>query len=102
MPIDPADVLRLVMPQWQGGDNPAYRIGSGVLAALVPDARGPVVTVNVPPAGRRERQPTNGIRSRDALLDILRETGAAISSHEPAGIVTLGGDCLVDLAPMPT
>lgn len=100
MAIDPASVLRLVMPQWQGGDNPGYRIGARVLAALAPDPIGPVETITIPSNGQGKRPISAGIVSRDALLTLLTSAQEAIVRHSPEGIVTLGGDCLVDLAPI--
>lgn len=41
-----------------------------------------------------------GITSREALLDQLNAARSAIVRHKPEAIVTLGGDCLVDLAPI--
>ena len=42
--------LRLLFPQWQGGDNPPYYLGSKLLAWLAPPSAGPVeeVPVDVP------------------------------------------------------
>ncbi len=68
MAVDPTKVLRLNMPQWQGGDRPAYRIGSRVLPALAPDPRGPEETVVVAPAGEDARPVEQGIVSRSAVL----------------------------------
>jgi alcohol dehydrogenase class IV len=42
----------------------------------------------------------NGILGREALLRQARAARAAIEKHRPDRIVTLGGDCLVDLAPI--
>lgn len=41
-----------------------------------------------------------GIKWREALLSQARAARAAIERHDPDRIVTLGGDCLVDLAPI--
>ncbi len=38
--------------------------------------------------------------SRSAVLRHLREARRAIEKHRPARIVTLEGDCLVDLPPI--
>jgi len=100
MSIKPASILRLVMPQWQGGDEPAYRIGAKVLDALLPEGEGPVETIAVAPAGMVAREPEDGIKSRAALLSLLAEAEAAIAHHAPDAILTVGGDCLVDLAPI--
>jgi hypothetical protein len=100
MPIDSSKVLRLNMPQWQGGDRPFYRIGGRVLAALAPDAQGPEETVLVPSATDAERPLEQGILSRGALLRQVDAASAAIDRHAPEAIVTLGGDCHVDFAPI--
>jgi arginase len=98
--IDGRRVLRLNLPLWQGGDRPNYRIGGRVLAAIAPEPQGPEETIPVPRGGEDERPVEDGIVSRRALLAILAAARAAIDRHAPEAIVTLGGDCLVDLAPI--
>jgi arginase len=100
MAIDPRNALRLNMPQWQGGDRPNYRIGGRVLAAIVPERQGPEETVPVPCAREDGRPVDGGIVSRAALLAQLAAARSAIDRHRPQAIVTLGGDCHVDLAPI--
>ena len=93
--------LRLNMPQWQGGNRHDYRFGSELLAWLAPAASGPVETVPVPePKPGETLEAENGILGRAALLRQARAARQAIEKHRPDRIVTLGGDCLVDLAPM--
>ncbi len=41
--------LRLIFPQWQGGNNPPYYLGSQLLSFLSPEAKGPVEIVDWPP-----------------------------------------------------
>src|SRR5215472_18282545 len=100
MSIDPKKVLRLNMPQWQGGDRPAYRLGGQVLAAIAPEPKGPVETIAVPGSAEGVRPADGGIVSREALLDQVTAARSAILRHKPEAIVTLGGNCLVDLAPI--
>ncbi|KKX26247.1 arginase family protein [Rhizobium sp. LC145] len=99
MTIDPKNILRLNLPQWQGGDHPDYRIGARVLAAIAPEAQGPEETIAVPEAPDATRPVEQGIVSRKPLLDQLAAARSAIARHDPDAIVTLGGDCLVNLAP---
>lgn len=98
--IHPARVLRLNIPLWQGGDNPGYRTGGQVLAAIAPKPLGPVETIEIPEVTSCERPTSKGIKSRDALLSVLKQTKDVIAKHDPQAIVTLGGDCLVNLAPV--
>lgn len=92
--------LRLNMPQWQGGAEPAYRFGAELLRWLAPAHEGPEETVAVPVADNRPLETERGIKARTALLSQARAARAAIERHQPDRIVTLGGDCLIDLAPM--
>ena len=93
--------LRLNMPQWQGGNRHDYYFGSELLAWLAPLANGPVETVPVPePKPGETLEVENGIVGRAALLQQARVARQAIEKHRPDRIVTLGGDCLIDLAPM--
>lgn len=99
MTIDPTKTLRLNLPQWQGGDHPDYRIGARVLAAIAPEPLGPEETVAVPEADGGPRPTEQGIVSKQALLSNLAAAKSAIARHSPEAIVTLGGDCLINLAP---
>ncbi|HWQ11587.1 MAG TPA: arginase family protein [Roseiflexaceae bacterium] len=93
--------LRLIMPQWQGGNRHEYYFGSQLLAWLAPAATGPVEIVPVPePQPGETLAAENGIVGRRALLQQARAARQAIEHHRPDRIVTLGGDCLIDLAPM--
>jgi len=93
--------LRLIMPQWQGGNRHDYYFGSQLLAWLAPATTGPVETVPVPePQPGEILDAENGIVARTALLRQARAARQAIEKHQPDRIVTLGGDCLIDLAPM--
>ena len=89
------------MPQWQGGNRQEYHFGSELLAWLAPPANGPVESIPVPEPEQGETlEVENGILGRKALLLQARAARLAIEKHRPDCIVTLGGDCLIDLAPM--
>lgn len=100
MTVQPQKTLRLNIPQWQGSDRPDYLIGGRVLAALAPLASGPEVTIDVPPATEAERPVGDGIASKAALLTIASKALAAIDAHQPDAVVAIGGDCLVNFAPI--
>jgi arginase len=93
--------LRLNMPQWQGGNEREYYFGAQLLAWLAPAPEGPVETVSVPESGENETLGLeNGMRARSAVVRQAREARQTIEKHQPDRILTLGGDCLVDLAPI--
>lgn len=91
--------LRLLMPQWQGGGNPAYQLGARLLAWLAPSNDDPIVEVPVAAPSAAMPGIEDGIYAKS---DLLRQTRAArdlLEFHDPDRIVTFGGDCSVSLAP---
>jgi len=111
---DAASTLRLLWPQWQGAtaaniealfaEQPyeaarlGYWVGSQVLGAVLPRHSGPtaVVPVTTTDDGLPER---DGVEAKDAVLRQLAAANAVIASHDPARILTLGGECSVSIAP---
>ncbi|WP_426076293.1 arginase family protein [Janthinobacterium sp. PSPC3-1] len=96
---DSNTTLRLLFPQWQGGNNPPYHLGAQLLAWLAPANDGPVEQVDVDAPTDAPLLMENGIVGRAALLRQLDSARAIIERHQPERIAVLGGDCLVDLAP---
>ncbi len=97
----PGKTLRLNFPQWQGGNEPAYHFGSELLQFLAPKAKGPEETVPVDdPAAGAALAAEDGIVGRSAVVRQATAARALIDKHAPDRIVALGGDCLVDLAPI--
>lgn len=95
-----SDTLRLLMPQWQGGNNPPYVFGAKLLAWLAPDAGDtPQVEVPVEPYNGTNLLKENGVVGRSVLLKQLESAGKIIEAHQPDRIITFGGDCLVSQAP---
>jgi len=99
MSVDNPTTLRLVFPQWQGGNNPPYYFGAQLLAWLAPPASGPTAQVPVALPDGNALPTERGIVARRALLEQLHSARAIIDRHRPERLVVLGGDCLVDLAP---
>lgn len=89
----------LCVPQWQGsglGDSPRLADGARRTAELIPADR--VVTVPVLDTGGK---PEDGVRGQDVLAENLRLTYEALAGIDDL-VVTAGGDCSVDLAPIAT
>lgn len=95
----PPTTLRLLFPQWQGGNDPAYGFGARLLDWLAPPAAGPVETVAVAAPDGTALALEGGIIGRGAVLAQAQDARARIDRHQPDRIVVLGGDCGVDLAP---
>jgi arginase len=106
--------LRLLWPQWQGAGTSSirelapefpfdvarrgYAVGSAVLAAVLPANEGPTAAVPVAmdDAGLERR---DGIEALEVILTQLARALEVIRQHDPARIVTLGGECAVSVAP---
>lgn len=91
--------LRLLFPQWQGGNNPSYIFGSEMLSWLSPAATGPVERVAVQEPESAPLPVEDGVVARKALISQARDARRLIDQHQPERIVVLGGDCLVSLSP---
>lgn len=98
--------LRLLMPQWQGGDydlsvptGELYPLGARILAFLAPESDAPLVEVPVEPFTGDSRTKQNGVVRQDAVLKQLRAATKIIDEHAPDRIIMFGGDCLVNQAP---
>ncbi|MBS2970422.1 arginase family protein [Metabacillus sp. KIGAM252] len=91
--------IRLLMPQWQGGNNPNYSFGAELLAWLAPENGQPLIEVPVQAYAGTPLENENGVYGRTQLLEQLKAARDLISAHQPDRIVMFGGDCLVEQAP---
>ncbi|MDA1477768.1 arginase family protein [Bacillus changyiensis] len=91
--------IRLLMPQWQGGNNPNYSFGAELLSWLAPDNDHPLIKVPVQAYDGIPLENENGMNGRKQLLEQLKSAHHMIDAHQPDRIVVFGGDCLVEQAP---
>lgn len=92
--------LKLLMPQWQGGNNAAYPLGAQLLAWLAPQNDDPFLEVPVAPNEAPSSRLDAGIVERPAIMAQVRAAAHLIAAHQPDRVVVFGGDCLVEQAPM--
>lgn len=91
--------LRLVVPQWQGGENPAYPLGARLLAWLAPQNGDRTVEIDVPDPVGTPLPLEDGIAGRAALMSQMAKIYDVLEQHRPERIVIFGGDCLVEQEP---
>ena len=92
--------LRLVLPQWQGGVNPNYWLGSAILAALVPTSQQtPTVTIPVATDFDGALATVDHVDKAGALQQQLIATQQVLAARQPRRVITLGGDCSISAAP---
>jgi arginase len=106
--------LRLLWPQWQGAGTSSiqalapefpfevarrgYAVGSTVLAAVLPANEGPTAAAPVA-MDDTGLELADGIEAKQVILTQLAQALEVIRQHDPARIVTLGGECAVSVAP---
>lgn len=92
--------IRLVVPDWQAGDNPVYELGAKVLKAIAPENKAQkTITVKV----ANNQQPLkkeNGVKGQAAVLENIQNTKKVIIAEQPTKIITFGGNCLVSQQPI--
>lgn len=90
--------LGLFFPQWQGaGEVPALETGARRLRARL-DGVGPWMNVEVPAVHPLRREA--GVWGRSELLGQLGAARRLLETVRPARVLTIGGDCGVEVAPV--
>lgn len=90
--------LRLVLPQWQGGNRIQYAGGTDLLEWLAPVSD--CETIRIPVSmDNKNVQYRNGIAHKDTLLSQTTHVLNILSDKAPDKIVVFGGDCSISLAP---
>ena len=89
--------LRLIYPQWQGGINPNYAIGSEILSLILPKGGNPTEVLEVPVEKDLEKKGTeqNGIYEESALINQLQCAYNILQTKDPDKVITIGGDCSI-------
>ncbi len=93
--------VRLLMPQWQGGNwGVSYPLGARILAFLAPESDAPLLEVPVEPyEGTALNTMEDGIFGREVLVKQVRAARHLLDAYQPDRVITFGGDCLVSQAP---
>jgi len=99
---DNPKTIRLLFPQWQGGNNPVYQLGSKLLEWLAPKTEAPLIQVPVTLAKENQEKPEleNGIVYRSQVIQQMKDVKEILEKETPDKIVTFGGDCLVGQMPI--
>lgn len=105
------NTLRLLYPQWQGGDivslvpelnkedsSLGYYLGAELLEFLAPkDSKTKVA--KVPISLEYSRESKNGILNYDEIVAQSKAALEILNAHKPDKILTLGGECSVSVVP---
>lgn len=92
--------LRLIFPQWQGGNNPNYVFGSLLLGHIVPPGdKAETIQIMIDEDTSQELSIENGVIGGDGLLKQMSEATKVLVEKAPDKVITLGGDCSISQAP---
>lgn len=92
--------IRLLYPDHASGGLDTYYFGSNLLQYILPNnPKQPLIKVNIAPPNDKEKIVTNGISAEDEVLSGIEDAQKKIEAEKPDKIITIGGNCLVSLAP---
>ena len=92
--------IRLLYPDHASGGLDTYYFGANLLQYILPSNENqPLIKVNIVPPNSKEKIVTNGISAEDEVLNGIKDAQNKIQAEKPDKIITIGGNCIVSLAP---
>ena len=92
--------IRLLYPDYVSGGLDTYYFGANLLQYILPyNPNQPLIKVNIAPPNGKEKKVTNGISGEEEVLSGIEDAKNKIEAEKPDKIITIGGNCLVSLAP---
>ena len=92
--------IRLLYPDYVSGGLDTYYFGANLLQYILPENQNqPIVRVDILPPNGKEKSITNGILGEDEVLFGIQNAHTKIEEQSPDRIITIGGNCIVSLAP---
>ncbi|WP_315306425.1 arginase family protein [Enterococcus devriesei] len=92
--------LRLLLPQWQGGNNSDYYFGAELLSHIVPQSDdSKLIRVPVNDDLDQKLPIEHGIEGEEQLMAQLDATTKILEEEAPDKVIILGGDCSISQAP---
>ena len=92
--------IRLLYPDHVSGGLETYYFGANLLQHILPENNHQkLVKVEIAPPDSREKEAKNGIFAEDEVLAGIQDAQNKLASEKPDRIITIGGNCMVSLAP---
>jgi len=97
--MNPKKTLRIKYPQWHGGVNPNYILGSNLLSVIAPpNPKDEEVEIPIE-SNFSKTEKMDGIECGESLLNELNHAYKILNEKSPTHIIVFGGDCSVSQAP---
>ena len=92
--------IRLLYPDYVSGGLETYYFGAELLQYILPQNENqPLVKVDVIPPNGGEKEIMNGIAAEDEVIAGIQDAQEKLATKKPDRIITIGGNCMVSLAP---
>lgn len=92
--------IRLLFPQWQGGNNPDYVFGGELLAQIAPKSNtSKTFEVEVDADFVKKLEKEKGITGGAAISQQMEKTVDIPKEQQPDKVIIFGGDCSMDQVP---
>lgn len=92
--------IRLIAPDWQGGNKQAYYFGAELLSWLAPNHNSQKeITLDIEKPKNEVLEKENGVVAQSIVKQNVSMAAKVLKSELPDKIITFGGNCLVSQAP---
>lgn len=92
--------IRLLYPDHVSGGLDTYYFGANLLQHILPaNPAQPLIRVNIAPPDCKDKAVTNGIYAEQEVLAGIKDAQIKLEKEKPDRIITIGGNCMVSLAP---
>ncbi|MBQ7608768.1 MAG: arginase family protein [Desulfovibrionaceae bacterium] len=92
--------IRLLYPDYASGGLETYYFGANLLRHILPEnTNQKVVCVDVTPPDGQEKRIVDGIYGKEEVLSGIASAQKKLAEEAPDRVITIGGNCLVSLAP---
>ena len=92
--------IRLLYPDYVSGGLEEYYFGANLMSHILPENDNqPLIKVDILPPDEKEKVVTDGIYAKEEVLAGISDAMKKISDEKPDRIITIGGNCMVSLAP---
>ena len=92
--------IRMLYPDYVSGNLEEYYFGSNLMAHILPEnSNQELVKVGIAPPDGMLKPTTGGIYAKDEVICGITNAMKKIEAEQPDRIITIGGNCMVSLAP---
>lgn len=92
--------IRLLYPDHVSGGLDTYYFGAELLCHILPrNENQPVVRVEITPPDGSPKEVKDGIYAEDEVLSGILDAQKKLNEERPDRVITVGGSCIVSLAP---